>query len=594
MHKNYFNINISICKEKHPHLNISEKQPTFNDRIAAGESREGLPIFKYKINNDDKKFFHSTYDPVAEAKLWIDKLRVKNDEIIVIMGVGYFYHVFALLTKVPVDQTIILIEKEEEIFFHALKSINLVEILNRDNLWLFVGDKTDEAIEFISRVQLNNNFRRISFSPHPISVQTFPEFYHTIINAFNTANKISIYNRLRYKKFIGDDAKVLLLTTQYFLMGEVISALKRLDIDYRLITIVQNELGCEDFIKEIIRNILEFKPDFLLTINHLGLDREGVLAQFFEKIEMPFASWYVDNPNLIIKQYNNNVSSYCTLFLWDKDNLPDMKRFGFEHCFYLPLGVDEKRFCPIGDSQNPLSHLSSKIAFVGNSMAQKVRKSLKKTNANGCLRSLFHSIAIKYMESSERDVEKIIKLLYPELYEDFMSLTDTDISNYETAVSWEATRVYRLERVIKLLPFNPLIVGDTYWSEIIDNKGSKYNQELSYYDELPYLYNIVDINFNATSRQMKGAVNQRVFDVPACKQFLLTDFQMQLSELFEIGKEVMCYNDPDEIPGLVSYYLAHESERKRIAENGYNRVLRDHTYVSRVKEMVSIMRELYK
>ncbi|MEA3417485.1 MAG: glycosyltransferase, partial [Thermodesulfobacteriota bacterium] len=402
-----------------------------------------------------------------------------------------------------------------------------------------------------------------------------------------------IFDRLRYKKLCHEEVRVLLLTTRYFLMGEIIRAMERLGIKYRLVTISQNELGRQDFIKKIIKDIIDFKPDFLFTINHLGMDREGILAQFLARIEMPFASWYVDNPNLIFKRYEKNVTPYCAMFLWDKNNLPDMRDFGFEHLFYMPLGVDERRFRPTRNEANPMPHLASDVAFVGNSMVKKARDTLIKSEVGGGLKSLFKHIARDYMESEERRIEEIIELKYPGLYDDFQKLTGADSANYEAAVNWEATKIYRLERVKKLLPFRPLIVGDPHWPELIDDGLFRYHRELAYYNELPCLYNVATINFNATSRQMKGAVNQRVFDVPACMAFLLTDYQEQMDELFIVGEEVICYKEPDEIGELIKYYLDHESERKQVAEKGYKRVIRDHTYVSRVMGIVEAMRKIF-
>ena len=78
--------------------------------------------------------------------------------------------------------------------------------------------------------------------------------------------------------------------------------------------------------------------------------------------------------------------------------------------------------------------------------------------------------------------------------------------------------------MLNILDFNPLIVGDPGWKELLKGRdGWRYHSELSYYDDLPDFYPLSDINFNCTSQQMKGAVNQRVFDVPCCNGFLLTD-----------------------------------------------------------------------
>ncbi|RZB34891.1 MAG: hypothetical protein SRB1_00659 [Desulfobacteraceae bacterium Eth-SRB1] len=592
MQTDYWIENTAICRKKHPYLDVN-LMDIENSRVIPVFSKNGLPTFKYDIGAGKAKYFHSSYDPLSEAVKWADGSSFDSDSIIVVLGTGFFYHISELIKEIPDNRIVILLERDEEIFREALKAVDLRDVLSRDNLYLFVGSEPAGAIKFITGIQMDNSFKKIRFLSHQSSIQTFSGFYREIIDGFSASGKLNIFDRLRYKKFYREDVRVLLLTTQYFLMGEIISAMERLNIKYRLITLGQDEIGCRKFIEEIIKDILDFKPDFLFTINHLGMDREGILAQFLARIEMPFASWYVDNPNLIIRRYEKNVTPYCAMFLWDKDNLPDMRDLGFEHLFYMPLGVDERRFCQIRNEANPMPHLASDVAFVGNSMVKKVRDTLMKTEVNGRLNALFKDIAKDYMESEERQIEEIIRLKYPGLYDDFQKLGDVNRTGYETAVNWEATKIYRLERVKMLLSFRPLIVGDPHWPELIDDGLFRYHRELAYYNELPCLYNAATINFNATSRQMKGAVNQRVFDVPACNAFLLTDYQEQMDELFTVGEEVICYKEPGEIRGLIKYYLNHESERKRIAEKGYKRIIRDHTYVSRVTGMVGTMRRIF-
>jgi spore maturation protein CgeB len=42
----------------------------------------------------------------------------------------------------------------------------------------------------------------------------------------------------------------------------------------------------------------------------------------------------------------------------------------------------------------------------------------------------------------------------------------------------------------------------------------------------------------------------------------------------------------------INYYLAHDEERKRIAVAARERVIRDHTWTDRVKQMIQLMNEL--
>ena len=88
--------------------------------------------------------------------------------------------------------------------------------------------------------------------------------------------------------------------------------------------------------------------------------------------------------------------------------------------------------------------------------------------------------------------------------------------------------------------FRRRIRGDAGWKGLVGG-AFRLAPPLDYHKELPAFYNACTVNFNATNLQMGKAVNQRVFDVPACGAFLLTDHQESVEGLFEVGKEVVTY-----------------------------------------------------
>ena len=65
-----------------------------------------------------------------------------------------------------------------------------------------------------------------------------------------------------------------------------------------------------------------------------------------------------------------------------------------------------------------------------------------------------------------------------------------------------------------------------------------------------------------------------MFHATSCGALCITDYVPGLEKCFEIGKEVIVYEDDpvDEI----KYYLENEEEMKEIAKAGYMRTLKDH------------------
>jgi spore maturation protein CgeB len=85
------------------------------------------------------------------------------------------------------------------------------------------------------------------------------------------------------------------------------------------------------------------------------------------------------------------------------------------------------------------------------------------------------------------------------------------------------------------------------------------------------------------------ANNMRLYEATGVGTMLITDWKENLQEIFEPGKEVVAYRSPEECAELIQYYLKHEHEREAIAHAGQERVLREHTYYQRMRELVDIL-----
>lgn len=84
--------------------------------------------------------------------------------------------------------------------------------------------------------------------------------------------------------------------------------------------------------------------------------------------------------------------------------------------------------------------------------------------------------------------------------------------------------------------------------------------------------------FDSTSGDMTTA---RTFEIPGCGSFMLHERTDEVLNCFEEEREIECFADVDEMADKVRYYLDHEAERRAIAEAGYQRCMREHTYEHR-------------
>lgn len=524
-------------------------------------------------------------DPLLQAQE--NKNRVP---LPVFLGAG-LGHALAHLLSIY-DGPVAVIDREAPILEHSKAKERFAD--NPRVLWLDDADP-QKVLDTLSRWQMEQGGAPFLPLPCPVYLRLAPDYYAALREHLNRSGSYDFWAKARYPKFQDKSPRILLITSQYFLMGEIVTACQRLGVEHRFINIGDSELASVDFVERLLTEVVAFKPDFVLTINHLGVDREGVLVDLLQRLELPLASWFVDNPHLILYLYNRLVNPITAIFTWDADNIPSLQEMGFTNVFYLPLGTDAVRFAPRPNLPANAT-LRTRVGFVGNSMHSKVAHRLKTAHPNRELLRTYRKVAAGFDDSNEPSVRAYLEQHHPELLPHFL-LLDTQERRlaYEAMITWEATRRYRKRCIEGILPFEPLIVGDKGWKITFKNTPYvwRWFHELNYYEELPAFYPLCEINFNCTSKQMKGAVNQRLFDVPATGSFLLTDWRSQIDRLFDPGSEVVCFREPEEVPELTRHYLEHPAERNRIAQAARRRILAEHTYEHRMQTVLDTMRQTF-
>lgn len=404
----------------------------------------------------------------------------------------------------------------------------------------------------------------------------------------------ALRERLAYRRFAGRAPRVLLLRRPYFLYREIEAALTRLGFPCRVVDTGRGETGREDAVAAIVAATAAFRPDFALTVNHLGLDREGRLTALLADLHLPLASWFVDSPRLILHDYPNVVSPGVMVFSYDADSLPELARAGFAHAAWLPLATDPNHFRPIADAcaAHPWR---ARASFVGASMVSQAGEALARLTPFPALARAMPEAARQFAASPEKSARAFLSA-HPACGPAFAALPTPEARlTAELALTWEATRRYRHACVAGILEFSPLLVGDAGWDRALPGPGRTWKRlpEINYYADLPGFYPRSDVNLNCTSLQMKGAVNQRVFDAPAAGAFVLTDAREQLDALFDVPDEAAVYADPGEIPDMVRHFLANPAARARIAAAARRRILAGHTYDKRLATLADAMKKAF-
>lgn len=179
------------------------------------------------------------------------------------------------------------------------------------------------------------------------------------------------------------------------------------------------------------------------------------------------------------------------------------------------------------------------------------------------------------------------------------ALTAEERAQYGSPVAFVGTMIPSRERVLEGVrgfglriwapPRNPWGTWDPARSPL----GACWQGRTAYGEEAVKIYAAsditLDIHFLFGEAGPISNVTARVFEVPACGGFLLTNDCAQLGRLYSVGTEMVCYRSTEELRRLTAHYLAHPDERREIAARAHSRARREHTFQRRLEEMLDVL-----
>jgi len=109
-------------------------------------------------------------------------------------------------------------------------------------------------------------------------------------------------------------------------------------------------------------------------------------------------------------------------------------------------------------------------------------------------------------------------------------------------------------------------------------------------EKVPVLYSSAKINLNCTTQDCVDydVITLRTLEILACKGFLITD---KVPTAEKNMNDCMIFTDgDDDLINKIEYYLSHEKEKKEIAQNGYEYVVKYASIASRMKKLFDHLR----
>lgn len=391
------------------------------------------------------------------------------------------------------------------------------------------------------------------------------------------------------KKLYGDKMKKILFFQW--------NALMQNDVEEAFRSMENVELDCisyefadwdndEYFERKFPQHLLKKKYDLVFSINFFP-----VLSDICDRHGIMYVSWIYDAP-MHIRRIDTIGNSVNRVFVFDKGQYKDLRAKGYDTVYHMPLGVNAERMDNMIITEDDQARFSSKIAFMGK---------LYENDLNYLLNPLpdaYRNNILSIIEEQKNTYGEYFldKKLTGELLNNLNVYYKKAAGNDEFFVKKEeleyacATYITQQERLEVL----GMLAEDFDMDLYSYNKPENLNKVnckgfLKYYTEMPKMFKCADINLNISLKIIKEGIPLRVFDILGAGGFLITNYQKELEECFTIGKDLVVYENMQDLKEKVKYYLEHDDERKMIAKHGHDTVSKYYSVKMQLKKILQIV-----
>lgn len=355
--------------------------------------------------------------------------------------------------------------------------------------------------------------------------------------------------------------------------------------------ITNKELVFGDSARIVGDYLMEHPQDCVFTVNFFP-----IISDVCNIFKIPYLCWTVDSP--VLELFAKSIQNPCNrIFLFDRAQYDEIAPLNPGHVFHFPLAVNVKAKQQViqAASSTDIERFSADISFVGSLYTEKCPydnlvnpPEYLLGYLNGLIEAQLRVYGYFFLEDLLTDeIVAAFKAHLPGFYtyplETFLTDRKTMAQLY---IGNKITAVERL-RTMKILSEHfdlDLYTGsDTSVLPKVHNRG--FAKSLM---EMPVIFHESKINLNTTCKAIRSGLPQRIFDIMGCGGFVLTNFQPELSEIFNVGTDLVTYGNLDELKDIASYYLEHKKERREIAQNGFERVARDYNYPVRLEQLLQL------
>lgn len=338
------------------------------------------------------------------------------------------------------------------------------------------------------------------------------------------------------------------------------------------------------FEADLERSIAEAAPDFVFSFDYFP-----VISKVCNQCGVIYVSWVYDNPQITL--YSYTAANPCNrIFVFDKQEYLFFCNNGISTVHYLPLATNPDRLkLSAGGEPAFAGGQEAEISFVGSLYTEPKHQLYARLQnlspytrgyLDAAMQAQKRIYGYAFLEEliGGRVLEDLKKACPCPPNHDGVETEEYIYSNY--FLLRQVTAMERTELIRMLAQTWPL---QLYTNDRNFTCGQCTNHgPADYYTEAPRIFCGSKINLNITLRSIKSGIPLRAFDIMGCGGFLLTNYQEDFLDYFVPDEDFVYYSDSEDLMAKTEYYLSHESERREIARNGYEKVKREHTFEKRI------------
>ena len=365
--------------------------------------------------------------------------------------------------------------------------------------------------------------------------------------------------------------------------------------------------------RTIKEKMSEESPDAVFSFNYFP-----IIALVCKDEDIPYISWVYDSPYVLLYSYTTMFP--CNhIFLFDKEWADEFRENRITTVEYLPMAADAVRLSSLCDSADITENerYRADVSFVGSLYRGKHDFYGRMKDIDDYTGGYIEAVMNSQMQIYGADiVEKCLtpdiiknmqKALPMETYQDGVESLSYLYGQY--VIDREITARERRMLLGSIAERFDLALYAGAAEEYDETSGKAMNGcggtaafleneavgkivnrgAVDYYDKAPLVYRNSKINLNITLRSIKSGMPLRIFEIMGSGGFLLTNYQADFEGAFRAGEDYVYFESRDDLLKKCEYYLSdiHEAERREIAHNGFEKMLKENTYDCRVNEMLA-------